>query len=187
MKEHRSLTEAEKAALLYRFYNGVKSFEPAFAIAFPDRYKRLEASSLKSAVSHWKNSPEVQEYNEQLKAADQARCIRVANLYRKSSQAGQETGTEQGAAAGEGEEGKVTFPDNWINFQDIEQFLNFCQVQANQLQDERERQFYLKTIADLMRYKEQDTSQYDIQRFYTPLQCSNCALYLKASQGQEEK
>lgn len=173
----RQLTEAEKASLIYRYFYKIRSYEIPFAIAFPEKYARYSAQTLKASVSHWKNSPEVKEFESTLIETDKARLKKQINeLYNKETkQAGNrpETGKENEAGNSE----KITLPEDWINFQDITEFLKFCEIQANNLTDEKERQFYLKTISDLLRYKETETGTEEIQRFYTPVQCGNCPLY----------
>lgn len=183
----RQLTEAEKASLIYRYFYKLRSYEIPFSIAFPEKYAKYSAQTLKASVSHWKNSPEVKEFESTLIEAEKARFSKQLNeLYNKQpKQAGNrpetgkenETGTEDKNGSSER---LGTFPEAWINFQDITEFLKFCEVQANNLTDEKERQFYLKTISDLLRYKETETGTEDIQRFYTPVQCSKCPLYTEA-------
>ena len=99
-------------------------------------------------------------------------------LYNQQHEKGlQESATNNNGGENEGENGEIPFAPNWVNFQDLQEFLKYCENQANLLQDEREKQFYLKTISDLLRYKENDNATNDIQRFYTPIQCKDCILY----------
>lgn len=184
MKEGKPITEAEKAGLLYKYYNGIKSYKIAFCIAFPQRVERIKEENLNVEVSKWKNSQRVQNYVKTLQTLDNARLENYARLKTKEmiqnpktdtrGENGQERGSDQG-----GESGKGTLSDGWVNFQDISEFLNFCERQANIITDEKERQNYLKMISDLLRYKEQDTQEKEVQRFYTPLNCSQCPLYKK--------
>lgn len=67
-----------------------------------------------------------------------------------------------------------------IDFRDREQFLNFLNAEANRLSDQKARLDVLKMLSDLQRMKEAENGKNgEIQRFYTPLQCSECELYLK--------
>lgn len=174
MDNIRQLNDLEKAALLYKFYNGVKSFEPAFILSHPERAQRVTANSLKTLVSAWKRSPEVQNYLQDLNLTDKARAARITGQRNTTSNRTTDNETRRDET---GKEEKGIFPDDFTNFQNVQEFLNYCTNQANRLTDEKERQFYLKMISDLMQYKETDKGQNDIQRFYTPLQCSNCPLY----------
>ena len=172
----RQLTEIEKAALTYKYYNGVKSFEPAFILSHPE--KKLKPDSLKSSVSHWKNSPEVQNYLTELAARDKIRLQNYINSTRTNDN-DKQPGTEANAETTGPETNGGTFSGSWINFRDINEFLKYCEAQANRITEEKDKQQYLKMIAELMRFKEQDKTTGDLQRFYVPLQCSKCPLYNK--------
>lgn len=67
-----------------------------------------------------------------------------------------------------------------VDFRDREQFLNFLNAEANRLSDQKARLDVLKMLSDLQRMKEAENGKNgEIQRFYTPLQCSECELYLR--------
>lgn len=179
METLRELTELEKAALTYKYYNGVKSYEPAYIMSHP-RQKEIKPSTLKSAVSHWKLSPEVQNYMNETQTRDRLRIARLATQARNETPNtgnNDDNNTTTGTDYNGTEKGGGTIAPNWTNFTDLREFLRFCETQANLLTDEKDRQTYLKMIADLMRYKDQDKETNDVQRFYTPLQCNLCPLY----------
>jgi hypothetical protein len=68
-----------------------------------------------------------------------------------------------------------------VDFRDREQFLNFLNAEANRIRDGKTRLDVLKMLSDLQRMKEAENGKNgEIQRFYTPLQCSECELYRKA-------
>lgn len=68
-----------------------------------------------------------------------------------------------------------------VDFRDREQFLNFLNAEANRIKDGKTRLDVLKMLSDLQRMKEAENGKNgEIQRFYTPLQCSECNLYRKA-------
>lgn len=68
-----------------------------------------------------------------------------------------------------------------VDFRDREQFLNFLNAEANRIKDGKTRLDVLKMLSDLQRMKEAENGKNgEIQRFYTPLQCSECELYRKA-------
>lgn len=67
-----------------------------------------------------------------------------------------------------------------VDFRDREQFLNFLNTEANRIKDGKTRLDVLKMLSDLQRMKEAENGKNgEIQRFYTPLQCSECVLYRK--------
>ena len=68
---------------------------------------------------------------------------------------------------------------NAVNFLNPDEFLQFANSQANEITDEKERREYLKMIANLLNYKESDNAETEIQRFYTPVCCSECEIYNK--------
>lgn len=168
MKVLHDLNEREKAGLLYRHFHNEKSYRTAFLIAHPD--KTGNENGFLQTVSRWKNSPAVQNFVTEIDAKEQTRLNALLQLQRKR--------TQNGNQDSDSEPGKETFTPNWHNFTDLNEFLSFCELQANTIQDEKDRKDYLKMIADLMQYKNQDKSVTDIQRFYTPLQCVSCPLYL---------
>ena len=170
MKVLHDLDEREKAGLLYRHYNNEKSFKTAFLIAHPD--KTGNENGFLQTVSRWKNSPAVQNFVNEIESKENARLNAFLQIQKKRNNQNSETGTETETGTDTG-----TFPANWHNFTDLNEFLSFCELQANTIQDEKDRKDYLKMIADLMQYKNQDKGATDIQRFYTPLQCVSCPLY----------
>ena len=67
-----------------------------------------------------------------------------------------------------------------VDFRDREQFLNFLNAEANRIKDGKTRLDVLKMLSDLQRMKEAENGKNgEIQRFYTPLLCSECVLYRK--------
>lgn len=192
METLRQLTEIEKAALTYKYYNGVKSFEPAFIICHQDK-KGLKPTSLKTLVSHWKHAPEVQNYLAELEIKDKTRIAKYAGSIRTKPEPGQNnengTGTDNSTGIKTDENGAennngISFAPDWVNFRDLDSFLNFCETQANLLTDEKDRQTYLKMISELMQYKNRDSTNDEIQRFYLPLSCQYCPLYQEKSKLQ---
>lgn len=157
VKRRVELSPTEKAAIALAWVNGNESWEGPFRIAFPKR------KPLKSAVSIWKNDVLVQRYYREINEKYEERIKKEAEIRRENE--------KKGIANGETES---------VNFTSLEQFLAYANSKANLMEDEKDRQFYLKTIADLMRFKEgsQDKDQ-EIMRFYTPLQCRECPLYKK--------
>ena len=73
-----------------------------------------------------------------------------------------------------------------VDFRDREQFLNFLNTEANRIKDGKTRLDVLKMLSDLQRMKEAENGKNgEIQRFYTPLQCSECVLYRKEKAENE--
>lgn len=158
----KDLTLLEQAAITYIYYHNLKDWKPIYKALHPDFSGTPE--SLSRLTSQYKHAEKVQTYLAHLKALDQLR------------QPGKEKET--------GGKGKV-FSDGKRDFTNITDFLDYCNEQANHATDERDRQQYLKFIADLLSFKNAGNDQKaDIQRFYTPLQCAKCPLYQK-EQGEQ--
>lgn len=168
------ITELEKASLLLRHYNNEKSFKKAFLLSHPKQDP--ESTSLDSTISRWKRSDQVQNFVLEIEQREKATIkAEILNLQRrKDNQTPRDQDQDEN---GNGEKKRETLSEDWHNFTDLNEFLGFCEMQANLLTDEKDRKDYLKMIADLMRYKDQDKGNNDLQRFYTPLQCLSCPLY----------
>ena len=152
------LTELEKGALLLRYWNGEKTFVNAFKLSHPET--TANEISINALVSRWKNKPEIKQF-----ANDIVTKFNAVAKGAENRQKGAEIGTG-GTTAG-----------NYINFRDLDEFLNYCETRANVITDEKDRQKYLQMISELMRYKEHGTNDNELQRFYTPLKCSQCPIY----------
>lgn len=171
MKEEKTLTEREKlviAGAVLLQYIGVKSLGPAlYCAASPESLQALKhAGGLDSSASRWRNSKPVQEYQTALQIQLQETIKRNAVIFNDSKLEDGERETANTQTA------------NKIDFANRDEFINYCIQAANRVNDEKQRIDYLKMLADLQRYKETNTgTDGDIQRFYTPIKCSNCPLY----------
>lgn len=191
MSQREFLTEREKVCLIYAIrtnnLNTTEDWKKAFILSRQTLTENHASQSThKASVSRWKCSDKVKSFVEEetRKWNDLITHIKteaVADYIRKIQN---EDGTDGNK--------NVTVPSkeqirnkivSGVDFQDREQFLEFLNKQANSITDEKERLNYLKLISDLLRLKETDTkSNEEIQRFYTPLQCDSCPMYLKAKQ-----
>ena len=172
------LTHKEQAAILLHLIEGVNDRGKLFEIANEEkRVNKLKTNekSFNSSVSYWFRSHKIQEgikYYQNLLEQIKNKAVQD---YLNSSDC---------TVAREPESKKQSRND--INFLNPEEFLQFANSQANEIQDEKERREYLKMIANLMNYKEGDAEQTDIQRFYTPVICSECVIYQKCSRCNSE-
>lgn len=166
------LNPKEIAAILLHLIERTPDRPTLFEIAEGEnRANKLRAkeNSLKVTATRWYKSHKIQEgikyyanFLEEIKA-------KAVQDYINSS-AGETETREPAKAKPEPEK---------VNFLNPDEFLKFANSQANEIQDEKERREYLKMIANLMNYKEGDQEQTDIQRFYTPVTCLDCAIYNK--------
>jgi len=160
-----ALSELEKMALTYAHYEGIKKPSDIWLLCHTTTStgKRVIAKN----ASEWIHSDIVEEYRRSLVARDTARIsIQVDDKLKAMG-------------------GQIALQENGgIDFTDLDSFFAFANKQANLLTEEKDRQFYLKTIADLMRFKEGSTeAKQDIQRFYTPQRCLDCPLYAKEKEN----
>lgn len=156
--ELRELTDAEKAALTFGHFNGIRNWAQMFDICMTCNTKSQLGKS--EAVSRWKHSPEVQRYWKEL---DRLEKIKI--------QEGVKAEIAKGNYEAKGELGIRDFTD-------INQFISYLNEQANTIHEEKDRQTYLKMLSDLLRFKDSaNDKSADIMRFYVPIPCPTCPLY----------
>lgn len=166
-----NLTEQQKAAILYHVFAGCKDKDILFRIAEGDeRYNRLKDSSKRQTVYLWYNSEKIQNGIKEI-------TYQIERQKKEIEEKIKQNLLSCKTEAGEGQQKKLNKES--VNFLNPDEFLKFANDQANEIQDEKERREYLKMIANLMNYKEGDQEQTDIQRFYTPVICSDCSIYQK--------
>lgn len=163
-KSKKPLSIREKAALAYAFFEGVTDNRELFAICHDMDGFSDNPNVAKNRAGLWRRSDMVAEYEASLKQRFEDRVDAEVMARVKVAKAD-----------------PLYAPSSSIDFTNLDEFLAEANRQANLLEDEKDKQFYLKTIADLMRFKEgsQDKNQ-DIQRFYTPLLCRECPLHKAA-------
>lgn len=129
-----------------------------------------DKKNLMQYCSNWKNSKHLKQlYNSTLESVTALKNSFSFN-----------TGSEENGNGEEenGKENEGFFRKGAVNFTDKTQFINYLNNQINLIQDEKQRLDYLKILSDLLRFKEDSNKNTeDIQRFYVPLNCSNCCLY----------
>lgn len=73
------------------------------------------------------------------------------------------------------------------DFLDRDELLKYLRRMANDTKDDKLRVDMLKQIADLQRFKAEETSKtMDITRAYMPLQCYKCPLYLAQAERMQD-
>lgn len=169
-KKMNDLTEREKAALAYSWFENVNNSQQLYALCHDMSQYSSNPIVAKNRANDWRRSAYVVEYWKSLEAKFEARV--AAEVDSRLKVARQDP----------------TYTPGSVDFTNLDEFFAYANKQANVIEDEKDRQFYLKTIADLMRFKEgaQDKNQ-DIQRFYTPLLCRDCPLHKEAEERMEEE
>ena len=172
------LTQKERAAILLHLIDGVNDRCTLFEIANGEtRANKLKTNkkNFNASASSWYRSDKIQEGIKHYIYLLEEKKNKLIQEYKNSIDCTVATETEPKKQS-----------RNDINFLNPEEFLQFANSQANEIQDEKERREYLKMIANLMNYKEGDAEQTDIQRFYTPVICSECVIYQKCSRCNPE-
>ena len=162
----KDLTLLEQAVLTHLYLHNIKDWTPYYLALFPKTKAKEE--NLPTIISHFRRSARVQQYWKTLQNLQPVQFSKIIEKRDKDEKEKEDKGT-----------GTAKFSEELHDFTNIDAFLQYCNDRANSVTNERDRQQYLKFISDLLSFKNSgpDTKQ-DIQRFYTPLQCSACPLYI---------
>ncbi len=165
----KDLTKAQQAAIYFHVVAGCNEWAELFQIAEgKERYNKLKDSAKGQTVSRWKNSDPIQQgiadlkYRLKIQEEEKERNL----IERLKSEANQE--------------GKENSINDKTNFLDRDEFLAFLNTRANEITDDKLRNDILKMLSDNLRYKDTERDENnEIQRFYTPVTCQECAVYQK--------
>jgi hypothetical protein len=166
------ITKAEKAAIYYALIERCNDWQEVYKIAIgAERFNALTDKAKQSNASRWKTSHKIQKAREEIEA------ILIAKEKAIKEKAIQE------ANNGETEPPKGTTNKNnteQTDFLNRDEFLKFLNTRANEITDDKLRNDILKMLSDNMRYKESEKDDNtEIQRFYTPVTCTDCEIYKK--------
>lgn len=164
-----NITELEKAAVFYYVRSGCKDRNLVYQLANnPDKFNKLTNNSKAVTVSRWFNRPDIQER------------IKLEIYTQEKERQEQHDKIVSSFAAAEEPEGLQKTSPEAVNFLDRDEFLKFLNARANEIQDDKLRNDILKMLSDNLRYKDGEGDETtEIQRFYTPLLCKDCQLYIK--------
>lgn len=101
---------------------------------------------------------------------------------------GEKNGKENGNSMGGGVAPKFGIGlANPVDFSDRDEMIKALNKLAANAKDDKAQLDALKIIADLQRFKDSaKTNDEDVKRFYMPLKCQECALYLKQKENIKE-
>lgn len=172
-----ALTEFERAAIIFHVFGGCKDRRTLFQIAEGEnRVKRLNESSLKTTATNWYKSHKIQSGIKYFQALKQDQENEIIQTYIASGE------TEPTKPAKEPQQ------DGAVNFLDRDEFLQFLNDRANEITDDKLRNDILKMLSDNLRYKDTERDENnEIQRFYTPITCENCPIYIKCKDCELSK
>ena len=167
----KDLTKPQQAAIYFHVVGGCNEWADLFQIAEgKERYNNLKDSAKGQTVSRWKNSDLIQQgiadlkYRLKIQEEEKERNL----IERLKTEANQE--------------GKPEDLNQKTNFLDRDEFLEFLNMRANEITDDKLRNDILKMLSDNLRYKDTERDENnEIQRFYTPVICESCPIYQKCS------
>lgn len=175
MKQLRKLNDSERASLYFYLIEGVKDWERVYCVAVgEERFNNLTPNSKQANTSRWKRSARVQFGLGEIKKEFEERERKIKEVAVNE--------------LGETETPKSKGKDIKTDFLNRDEFLQFLNVRANQITDDKLRNDILKMLSDNLRYKESDKEENnEIQRFYTPMICKECPIYRKCSSCKVEE
>lgn len=188
MKNPDQYTIQEEAAIYYYVFSGFKNWKEIYKIAKGSDYFNSLTESTKSVnVSKWKQSPRIQRLIDKMKIDKNNQRILFENDLKQKIETEIKEKLKDGnilETCTKGEKASKTAIS--VNYLNRDEFLNDLNLRANLESDQKQKNDILKMLSDNMRYKEESAKETDIQRFYTPLKCLECAIYKKASQIYKE-
>lgn len=168
-----NITTRERAALLLHVLESFNNQIEIYKIAEdPERLNRLKDSTIKKQSSIWFNTPRIQDAIRLIRLEQVRKEEKIKQDYINSLESCQDTE--------EAEKIKKIQDTEKTNFLDRDEFLSFLNKRANQITDDKLRNDILKMLSDNLRYKDTERDENnEIQRFYTPVVCSDCSIYNK--------
>lgn len=176
----KELTHAERAAIYYHLSGKCSDWAQLYRIAKgDDALERLSSDESRAAtVSRWKKSESIQNAIKETAYLLQREREELDAKAVENYKEGKER-AEQGETLSE-----------TTNFLDRDEFLAYLNKQANRIQDEKTRNETLKMISDNLRFKDMEKENgesEEMRRFYTPMICEECPLYVRCKKCPLEK
>lgn len=168
-----NITTREKAALLLHVLESFNNQIEIYKIAEdPERLNRLKDSTIKKQSSIWFNTPRIQDAIRLIRLEQVRKEEKIKQDYINNLESCQDTETIERI--------KKIQDTEKTNFLDRDEFLQFLNDRANEIKDDKLRNDILKMLSDNLRYKDTERDENnEIQRFYTPVVCSDCSIYRK--------
>lgn len=205
----KCLTEREKIILFAAAVQSLQQKKILWAdLYFLSRDRAADsiakASASPTSVSTWKNSAKVQNFLQNCttsltswiddlkqKAIAEYLQREVTNIFSNDVTGGSDqdgNGEKNGNSMAGGVAPKFgTGLANQVDFSDRSQMMQALNRLAANAKDDKTQIDVFKIIADLQRFKDSaKTNDDDIKRFYMPLKCQECALYLKQKESIKE-
>lgn len=203
----KGLTEREKIVLFAAAVQSLQEKKILWAdLYFLSRDRAADsiakASASPTSVSTWKNSAKVQNFLQKcttsltswiddLKQEAITNYLQneVINIFNNNETSGSDQDREKnGNSMGGGVAPKFGIGlANPVDFSDRSQMMQALNRLAANAKDDKTQIDVFKIIADLQRFKDSaKTNDDDVKRFYMPLKCQECTLYLKQKESIKE-
>lgn len=209
----KGLTEREKIVLFAAAVHSLQEKKILWAdLYFLSRDRAADsiakASASPTSVSTWKNSAKVQNFFQKCttslmtwiddlkqKAITEYLQNEVTNIFGNDGTGGSDQDSEDKKNGNENGNSKVggVAPKfgiglaNPVDFSDRGQMMQALNRLAANAKDDKTQIDVFKIIADLQRFKDSaKINDEDIKRFYMPLKCQECELYLKQKENINE-
>lgn len=207
----KGLTEREKIILFAAAVQSLQEKKILWAdLYFLSRDRAADsiakASASPTSVSTWKNSAKVQNFLQKCttsltswiddvkqRAISEYLQNEVTNIFGNDATGGsdqdsknEKNGNESSMVGGVAPKFGLGL-SNPVDFSDRSQMMQALNRLAANAKDDKTQIDVFKIIADLQRFKDSaKTNDEDIKRFYMPLKCQECALYLKQKENINE-
>lgn len=197
----KGLTEREKIILFAAAVQSLQEKKILWAdLYFLSRDRAADsiakASASPTSVSTWKNSAKVQNFFQKCttsltawidelkrKAITEYIQNEVTNIFSNDETGERNVNDMAGGVAPKFGIGS----SNPVDFSDRSQMMQALNRLAANARDDRTQIDVFKIIADLQRFKDSaKTNDDDAKRFYMPLKCQECTLYLKQKENVKE-
>lgn len=167
------ITKSEKAALYFQILERCTDWKEVYKIAIgEDRYNALTDKTKITNTSRWKASHKIQKAKEEIEMIFKAKQKEIEERAKEGNSSGETEPTNRTT--------RNEVVEKTTNFLDRDEFLQFLNDRANEIQDDKLRNDILKMLSDNLRYKDSERDENnEIQRFYTPVNCENCEIYNK--------
>ena len=180
--EFKRLTSREEAAIIWGIVTDCQDWKKIYVLARctdPDDPK-THPKHIDATASRWKHTFAVESFYNNQKLILQAKynIAQAAEIEKKSEAGGMTEGREE-----EEEETKSGKRQKITDFSDTKVALAELNRLANLIPDAKAKADAITTIQKLVIQTKTESGEKDIQRFYTPLTCRECAIYRAVKGG----
>lgn len=172
--QSRYITEREKAAIYYHVFGGLDNWKQLYMIADPETDSKKEIKYLDTYVSKWKNSDKIKDFVKTLQE-EKARQQAEQRLKGQEEERNKPEDNERTEAKPESKDVKVIDYSDPANRKRL-----YNEVIASSGDDYKTKLDAAKVFEQIQKDDREAARSQKQVRYYLPLRCENCSLYLKA-------